>query len=355
LGPDPSRATKPGFYTHLESGAARIVSWEMAGDVKMAANRDQKVSVDDPLVKDILDAFDHANGGIHAGFRPAHAKGVMASGTFTPTAEAAKLTKAPHVHRPQTPVVVRFSDFAGVPGIADNAPNGSGPRGMAVRFYLDDHVHTDIVAHSTEGFPTRTPEEFLGFLRALGSTTPDSPKPTPIEQFLAAHPKALQFVMLPKPIPTSFAHESFFGMAPFRFTNSLGDARHGRFRLLPFAGNEHFSEADAAKQSPDFLMDELAVRLKKGPIRFRVVVQLAGPGDDVADATTAWPQDRPQIELGALALTKLENHDEPELRKIIFDPIPRVDGIDPAGDPLLDVRAAIYLRSGRRRRVASEG
>ena len=40
----------------------------------MAAIRDQKLSVDDPLVKDILDAFDRANGGIHAGFRPAHAK-----------------------------------------------------------------------------------------------------------------------------------------------------------------------------------------------------------------------------------------------------------------------------------------
>jgi catalase len=40
----------------------------------------------------------------------------------------------------------------------------------------------------------------------------------------------------------------------------------------------------------------------------------------------------------------------PERRKIIFDPVPRVDGIDPAGDPLTDVRSDIYLLSGRRRR-----
>jgi catalase len=44
---------------------------------------------------------------------------------------------------------------------------------------------------------------------------------------------------------------------------------------------------------------------------------------------------------------------EPERRKIIFDPIPRVDGIDTSGDPLSEVRAEIYLLSGRRRRAAA--
>ena len=38
-------------------------------------------------------------------------------------------------------------------------------------------------------------------------------------------------------------------------------------------------------------------------------------------------------------------------RKMIFDPVPRVDGIDPSGDPLTDVRSEIYLLSGRRRRA----
>ena len=39
-------------------------------------------------------------------------------------------------------------------------------------------------------------------------------------------------------------------------------------------------------------------------------------------------------------------------KHIIFDPIPRVDGIEPSADPLLELRAAIYLLSGRRRRQA---
>jgi catalase len=31
-----------------------------------------------------------------------------------------------------------------------------------------------------------------------------------------------------------------------------------------------------------------------------------------------------------------------------------VDGIEPSGDPLLELRAAVYLLSGRRRRAAPE-
>jgi catalase len=43
-----------------------------------------------------------------------------------------------------------------------------------------------------------------------------------------------------------------------------------------------------------------------------------------------------------------------EQKRIIFDPIPRVDGIEPSADPLLELRAAIYLLSGRRRRRAPD-
>src|SRR5262245_9834305 len=120
------------------------------------------------LAQQLLEAFD-ALSGLHPGFRPAHAKGLMCSGTFMPSPEAAKLTRAPHASRPSTPVTVRYSNATGLPNIPDNDPARSGPRGMAIRFHLDDHVHTDIVAHSTDGFPVRTGEEFLAFLRAARS------------------------------------------------------------------------------------------------------------------------------------------------------------------------------------------
>src|SRR5262249_52034164 len=93
------------------------------------------------LSRDVIAAFDKIDGGVHAGFRPAHAKGILLTGTFTPAPGAGGLSRAPHLQRASTPVTVRFSNFAGVPNVPDNDPQGAGPRGFAVRFHLDEHVH----------------------------------------------------------------------------------------------------------------------------------------------------------------------------------------------------------------------
>ena len=305
----------------------------------------------DTLITDLLAAFDQVQG-LHPGFRPVHAKGIMCSGTFTPSPEATTLTRAPHAARPSTPVLVRFSDAAGLPTIADNDP-GASPRGMAIRFVLAEHVHTDIVAHSHDGFPVRTGEEFLELLRALAASGPQAPKPPPIASFLATHPAAKRFVEAPKPLPTSFAREAFFAVTAFRFSNQEGTTRHGRFRIRPEAGTDHLTARDAAAKSPNFLMEELAQRLAGGPVRYHVRVHVAGEGDVVADATAAWPDSRPEMPFGTIALTGVVNQADPEFSRVIFDPVPRVDGIDPSNDPLIAVRSALYLLSGRRRRAAS--
>ncbi len=171
----------------------------------------------------------------------------MCSGTFTPSPEAAKLTHAPHARKPSTPVTVRYSDSTGVPTIPDNDPQRSGPRGIALRFHLADHAHTDIVAHSTNGFPVRTGNEFLEFLRAAAAF--GAGKPEALGAFLASHPSAKRFVEAAKPIPTSFAREAFFAVTAFRFTNAAGVSRHGRFRIRPEAGTDYLTDEQAARKS----------------------------------------------------------------------------------------------------------
>jgi catalase len=138
-----------------------------------------------------------------------------------------------------------------------------------------------------------------------------------------------------------------------RFTNADGASQFGRFRIRPAAGNEFLSTEDAAKKSDNFLIDEFTERLKREPVAYRVTVQLAAPGDEVNDATVHWPDSREECEFGTVTLTERVKELDPEMRKIIFDPIPRVDGIDASDDPLFEVRAALYLLSGRRRRAAS--
>jgi catalase len=274
----------------------------------------------------------------------------MCEGTFAPSAEAARLTRAPHATRPSTPVTVRFSDSTGIPTIPDNDPARSGPRGCAVRFHLGPHEHTDVIAHSANGFPVRTGEEFVEFLRAAADA--GAGKMEALGAFLASHPSAKRFVELPKPIPTSFTREAYFAITSFAFTNADGVTRHGRFRIRPLTGAEHLSNEEAAKRSASFLMDEIGPRLAQAPERLGVYVQLAEPGDDVTDASTPWPESRPEITFGTVTLTARVDDQTPERRKIIFDPDPRIDGIGSSGDPLTQVRADVYVVSGRRRRAA---
>ena len=73
---------------------------------------------------------------------------------------------------------------------------------------------------------------------------------------------------------------------------------------------------------------------------------------EVLDRVLSWPEDRQQLEIGTLVLTAPVPDNAQEQKHIIFDPIPRVDGIEPSADPLLELRAAIYLLSGRERRAA---
>jgi len=289
---------------------------------------------------------------LHPGFRPAHARGIMLTGSFTPTKEAAALSSAPHFTKQEsTPVTVRFSSSTGIPDIPDTDPNAN-PRGFAVRFNLGEHVHTDVIGHSTPFFATRTGAEFLDFLRAIASTAPGAPSPTPVETFLGTHPAALAFVQAPKPPPTSFANEFYYGLHAMKFINSEGAGWFGRYIIVPDAGAKHLDEAAIKTMSKDYLFDELPQHIERSPISFQLYVQLANDGDVVDDVTVQWPEDRPKINLGKITLTHLVADNNAEQKHIIFDPIPRIQGIEPSDDPLLEVRAAVYVISGKRRRQA---
>jgi catalase len=81
------------------------------------------------------------------------------------------------------------------------------------------------------------------------------------------------------------------------------------------------------------------------------VIQLAREGDITDDATVYWPEDRPRLTLGEISLTAIAPDNPTQQQRLIFDPIPRVDGIEASADPLFEPRANVYLLSGRRRRV----
>ena len=300
------------------------------------------------LPEQTVDAF-NAIFGKHPGSRAVHAKGVVCEGEFTPAAGAADVSKAAHLQRSAVRATVRFSDGTGLPEIADGAA-GAGPRGMAIRFHLPGGGSTDIVANAFNGFAVAKGEDFLAFLRAVAATKPDSPKPTPVEAFLAGHPKAMKVVTASKPVPASFATEPYFGNNAFQFTNRDGKARFGRYQIRPVAAETFLSNDDAARKPPNFLIDELRERLAKGPAQFRIFLQVAAEGDPVDDATAVWPDDRPTFQLGLLSVMQPAADNDAAQKALGFDPLHLTDGIEASDDPLLEFRSAVYAVSRRRRK-----
>lgn len=278
------------------------------------------------------------------GFRPAHARGILLTGTFTPSEKAASLSTAYHFNN-TTPVTSRMSNSTGIPQIPDNDSNAN-PRGLATRFHLPNtpdgkRSHTDIVAHSTKFFPMRTGEGFLEMLGAIGGGT--------IGDFLATHPSAAAFVQDPKPNPVSFATEKYFGVNAFKLVKD-GKVTLVRYRIVPEAGEAHLPDAEAKGKDPAYLHNEIQTRIADGPVSFKLLAQVGKEGDVTDDATIHWPNDREVVELGTIKLDKIGDDNDEEQRKIIFDPIPRVEGVEASDDPLLDMRASIYIQSGKERR-----
>lgn len=299
------------------------------------------------LAQPLVAAFDAVFKGPYGGARAIHAKGIVATGMFEPEPEAAALSAAPHLRAGEkVPVLVRFSAFSGIPTQADGRPGGN-PTGMAIKFQLPDGIDTDIVAHAYDGFPAGTPQEFLDLLKVLASGDDAARR-----VFLSEHAAASRFVEAAKPTPVSYGTETFFGVNAFRFTNAAAVSHFGRYRIYPASGSGYFTAAESAALDRDYLNHELERRLRQGPVRFRLAVQLAGPGDVVTDGATAWPGSRPEVTLGTLELRDTADEQDPKIRNLFFNPMNLVPGIAASGDPMLAARTRAYAVSYRRRSEA---
>jgi catalase len=285
--------------------------------------------------------------GKHPGARAIHAKGVVLEGNFTPSSSAPAISKAPHLQHTPVSVTVRFSDFAGIPTVADNDPLAN-PRGLAVKFHLPDGSDSDIVAHSFNGFPSATAADFRDLLIALGSSGADVAKPTPLDTYLSTHPAAKNFLTAPKPAPASYATLPYFGVNTFKFTNASGHVTYGRYQFLPVSGAHYLSEEQAKSAPADYLRDELGTRLTQGPARFKLVLQIAEQGDELSDPSITWPDTRRTVELGEISISRSVADNAAANNALLFMPNALPDGIA-AADPMIAARSSAYAESYGRR------
>lgn len=301
------------------------------------------------LAQQIADAMVRVNGGIHTGFRFNHAKGIVVSGTFTPTAQAKSLSRAAHFNGPPVPVTVRFSNGPGVPDNPDNSP-ASGPRGMSIRFALPGGGFTDIMSVSHNGFVVGTGEDFLAFFKAIAASGPDAAHPTPIETFMASHPRAAKFAQEVAVVPRSYATLAYFSNNAVVFVDGNGKKQPVRYQIIPVAGVATLDSASAAKADVNYLQEEIQHRLARGPAEFRLYAQLANAGDPTNDGSIVWPDDRKRVLLGTFRLTKVEPNQEELQRSLAFNPTFLTGGIELSDDALVPLRSAVYALSVAHRR-----
>ena len=307
------------------------------------------------FAREVVDALT-AISGVHAGRRAVHAKGTLCAATFTPTSDAARLSRAAHFRGGPVRAHVRFSNGAGDPNAPDYEPREG--RGMAVKFYPEGGGTTDISAITLPVFFVRDPDSFKEFVVAR---TPDpstgEPDMDKVGAFLGAHPEAMtaaMHVISAKP-PESYLRQAYNSLHAFGFVDGDGNVRYGRYRWEPEAGVADIEPDDAESRGEHYLRDDLAARLESGPARFTLSAVMAGEGDPVDDPTVEWPDDRERIPLGDLEITGLAFDREQDGDVLVFDPTRVIDGIELTDDKILHFRAHAYAESVLRRSGVARG
>src|ERR1700719_861678 len=277
------------------------------------------------IASQLVEAIHQDFQGFHAGYRDVHSSGRYYAGTFTATPEAKKLSRAVHLQGEPVLVTVRHSN--------SKSGNPWGPAtsaSMAVKFYLPDGTVTDLVALPLPLFPARTPEETLLFLEAVRpDLTTGEPDPNTLGPFLAALPWVAHAIHLSKSLPASvsFAQTAFHALHAFRFVNEADKAQYARYHWEPEAGTAGQTLEELQKQPPSYLFEELEARLRKAPVVFNLVLQLAGDGDPLDDPNAPWPDDRPRVRIGRLEVTRTTTVEEIGDPIMMHDPTRLTDGI----------------------------
>jgi catalase len=279
--------------------------------------------------------------GKHRGARAAHAKGTCLTGTFTPSADAASLSKAPQFAK-TVGIIARFSLGSGNPQAPDGAPD---VRGLAVRFDLGAGASSDLVMISVPVFFAATPALAVEFLQALGAGERER-----LEAFFRSHPESTRQKEWLTSVPASYAETNYFGVHAFTFTNAAGDSRLVKYKAIPEGGQVGLTPDEAKARGPNFYAVELKERLAAAPVVFNLVAIPGHVGDPTNDPTMRWDNEdgRAAAPLGKIMIEKIAP--DATCDAFSFLPANLPEGIaGPPDDPIFAARSPAYAVSFIRR------
>ena len=301
--------------------------------------------IDRPTAAQLIDRFEQIDG-VHSGFRRQHAKGIGVSGFFESNGNGARLSKATVFEKGRVPVIGRFSLVGGEPYQPDRPDSR---RGLGLQFSLpkDEVWRTAMISFPL--FPVSTPEIFYERMLAF---KPDAatgkPDPAKVKAFEERHPETVEVLkkIIAEPQSSGFGNTTYHGLNTFLFTNAAGKATPVRWDLKPM---QPFEAAGAAPADKKYLFHELITQIHRQPLRWRLLVIVAKPGDPTKDPSIGWPADREQVDVGTLTLDRVEAEETSPARDIKFDPLKLPAGMAPSDDPILLIRSPVYSESFRRR------
>ncbi len=291
----------------------------------------------------LVDAFTPPGGEPPLGHRRNHAKGICFTGIFESNGAGSELSRAPMFAQGQHPVLGRFN--LGTPN--PNAPDATvRVRGIGLSISTPDGQEWRMAMINAPIFAVSTPQVFYDLLLASGSKDPKA-----MPDFIGAHPEFAKFGDWAKngPWTGSYAEERFNSLNAFIFTDNSGGEHAVRWSFLPAAQPVAVSPDELAKRGPDFLEQEIAERIRGGPARWTMRVTVANPGDQTADPTQAWPQDRRTVDVGTLVVQQIEAEADGPCRDINFDPTVLPSGVRTSDDPFPAARSSAYAKSYDRR------
>jgi catalase len=291
----------------------------------------------------IVDALTPSGVAQPLGHRRNHAKGVCFTGVFESNGAGAELSRASVFVRGQYPALGRFNLATPDP----NAPDATvRVRGLGLMITTPDGQEWRMAMIDPPFFPVATPQAFYDLLIASSSKDPNA-MPT----FAKANPEIAKFGEWAKSAPWtgSYAEERFNSLNSFIFADNSGGEHAARWSLVPAAQPVPVAPDELAKRGPDFLEQEIAERIRGGPLRWTMQVIVANPGDPTADPSQPWPEDRKSIDVGALVVQQIEAERDGPCRDINFDPTVLPSGIRTSDDPFPAARSSAYAKSYDRR------
>jgi len=278
-------------------------------------------------------------GGPALGRRRNHVRGVCFTGTFEANGAGTALSRAPMLARGQYPVVGRFNVGTANPDDPDGEVR---VRGMGLQITAPGGELWRAAMINPPFFAVATPQAFHELLRASHAKAPDA-----MAAFTARHPEFAAFGAWAKSAPWtgSYAEEPYNSLDSFVFTNRSGERRVVRWSLRPAAHPVPVPHDALLQRPPDFLEQEIAQRIKGGPLRWTMVVTVAAPGDPTADPSQAWPEDRRAVEVGTLVVEQIQDERDGPCRDINYDPAVLPAGVATSDDPFPAARSSAYRAS----------